>query len=138
MFPAGKSGQETTSIETSDQAEEDEATTNKLRSVLSKSTSRRAISDESAAQMENPVPRPGSRYKSYRSEADLPETARAFYESAAKMAGVSLSTLVRIVKLAENRIEKLECKTAGEQAGGNDSEGEEVPREDLMDIDMED
>lgn len=125
MFPAGRTGNETASIETSgqDEEDEDEATTKKLRSVLSKLKSRRAISDENAAQTENPVSRPGTSYKSYRSEADLPETARAFYESAANLAGVSLPTLIRVVKLTENNIKTFEGKDTEEPGGGSGSEG---------------
>lgn len=141
MFPAGRTGSETTSIQTSGQDEEDddEATTKKLRSVLSKLKSRRAISDENAAKMENPVFRPGTSYMSYRSEDDLPETAKAFYESAAKLAGLSLATLIRVVKLTENRFQNLEEQDARGPGGGSGPEEEEEGfKEDLMDIDVDD
>ncbi|KAL4765756.1 TFIIB-type zinc finger domain-containing protein [Aspergillus foveolatus] len=52
------------------------------------------------------IPRPGSLYVRYRHESDLTDTARAFYETAAKITGVSLSTLVRCVSQAEIQITK--------------------------------
>lgn len=52
------------------------------------------------------IPRPGSLYVRYRHESDLPDAARAFYETAAKITGISLSTLVRCVSQAELQITK--------------------------------
>lgn len=52
------------------------------------------------------VPRPGSSYARYRQESDLPDTARVFYETAAKVMGMSLHTLVRCVSQAEFQINK--------------------------------
>ena len=42
-------------------------------------------------------PRPGSAYKRYRKESELPETERIFYQTAAKVAGITLSMLIRAV-----------------------------------------
>jgi RNA polymerase I-specific transcription initiation factor RRN7 len=50
--------------------------------------------------------RPGSWYRRYRWESQLPETARKFYEIAADLASISLSTLVRAVSVTEWRIAK--------------------------------
>ncbi|KAJ5477441.1 hypothetical protein N7539_007585 [Penicillium diatomitis] len=50
--------------------------------------------------------RPGSWYWRYRWEAQLPETAKQFYELAAQLAAVSLSTLLRAVSVTEYRIVK--------------------------------
>jgi len=50
--------------------------------------------------------RPGSWYRRYRWESQLPETARRFYEIAADLAAVSLPTLVRAVAVTEWRIGK--------------------------------
>jgi len=49
------------------------------------------------ADPESEVPRPGSFYPRYRLDTDLPETVRPFYETAAKVVGISLSTLVKTV-----------------------------------------
>ncbi|KAF7719924.1 Uncharacterized protein PECH_005781 [Penicillium ucsense] len=50
--------------------------------------------------------RPGSWYWRYRWEAQLPETAKQFYELSAQLAAVSLSTLLRAVSVTEYRIVK--------------------------------
>ncbi|KAL2822589.1 hypothetical protein BJX63DRAFT_126648 [Aspergillus granulosus] len=52
------------------------------------------------------IPRPGSLYARYREESDLPDSARSFYETAAKVTGISLQTLVRCVCQAEIQINK--------------------------------
>lgn len=52
------------------------------------------------------VARPGSSYARYRVEADLPEKARQFYETAANVVGISLSTLVKAVFQAEVKMGK--------------------------------
>jgi RNA polymerase I-specific transcription initiation factor RRN7 len=140
MFPAGRTGKEPVAgeIHHQDEEDEDEAITKKLRSVLNKLKPRRVIPEGNSTQFENQIPRPGTGYKSYRSEDDLPDTARTFYDAVARLAGLSLSTLVRVVALTENKIRKLEGKSSGGQVGGSDSEGEQVAGEDLMDIEMGD
>ncbi|KAJ5636646.1 uncharacterized protein N7484_009959 [Penicillium longicatenatum] len=50
------------------------------------------------------VARPGIWYRRYRWVSALPEEARSFYEVAAKLAAVSLHTLVRAVSAAEWRL----------------------------------
>lgn len=52
------------------------------------------------------IVRPGSWYRRYRRESQLPEAARLFYEINADLASVSLSTLIRTVSNAEWRIAK--------------------------------
>ncbi|KAJ5678806.1 hypothetical protein N7462_007050 [Penicillium macrosclerotiorum] len=51
--------------------------------------------------------RPGSWYRRYRWESQLPETARAFYELAAELATISLPTLIKAVNLTEWKIAKV-------------------------------
>lgn len=63
--------------------------------------SRAIVSDPDAV-----VPRHGSSYARYRQESELPDTARVFYETAAKVTGMSLPTLVRCVSQAEVQINK--------------------------------
>lgn len=48
--------------------------------------------------------RPGSYYRRYRWESQLPETAHKFYSLAAQLATVSLSRLIRTVSNTESRI----------------------------------
>lgn len=50
------------------------------------------------------IPRPGSEYRRHRSESELPDTARPFYEAVAEVAGISLGTLVRAVFQTEVKI----------------------------------
>lgn len=50
--------------------------------------------------------RPGSWYRRYRWESQLPETAHRFYQIAADLAAISLPTLVRAVSVTEWRISK--------------------------------
>lgn len=72
-----------------------------LQTVIRQLKPRKAIPD-----LESDVARPGSFYPRYRTESDLPETARSFYETAAKVAGISLSTLVRAVSQTEAKLSR--------------------------------
>uniref|UniRef100_A0A093UTK7 Ubiquitin-60S ribosomal protein L40 n=1 Tax=Talaromyces marneffei PM1 TaxID=1077442 RepID=A0A093UTK7_TALMA len=54
---------------------------------------------------EDKVPRPGYSYRIYKTESDLPKTARKFYETAADLAGLSLRTLVAAVNRIEAKLE---------------------------------
>lgn len=58
------------------------------------------------AESDSDIPRPGTLYARYRQESDLPDSARAFYETAAKVVGISTSTLVRCVSQGEIQIKK--------------------------------
>lgn len=52
------------------------------------------------------VLRPGQSYQVYRKKEDLPESARAFFEGVAKLAGLSIDMLLLAVLSVEARIEK--------------------------------
>ncbi|PYI00158.1 RNA polymerase I-specific transcription initiation factor Rrn7 [Aspergillus ellipticus CBS 707.79] len=74
------------------------------------------------SESESDTPRPGSSYARFRTESDLLDEARPFYETAAKVVGVSLSTLVRGVLQAENKItrwlaEQRKAEFLGESLG---------------------
>ncbi|KAL2001956.1 hypothetical protein VTN02DRAFT_934 [Thermoascus thermophilus] len=110
MFPTGRMG---TGTETQPnvpvsvpEPDDEEAINEKIRTVMSELRPRRAVSTEQAANLEKEIPRPGSFYRHYRTESSLPETARPFYEAAAKVAGLSVRTLVRVVFQTELRIER--------------------------------
>jgi RNA polymerase I-specific transcription initiation factor RRN7 len=92
--PEGQAGNDSTEGD-------DEAMHAMLQTVTSQLKPRKAISDPKAD-----VARPGSSYPRYRTESDLPEMARSFYETAAKVAGVSLSTLIRAVSQTEIKISR--------------------------------
>lgn len=69
--------------------------------------------------------RPGSWYRRYRWESQLPETAHMFYSLAAELASVSLSTLLRAVSNTESRITAwLEDKRRADYVEQWNSEGD--------------
>ena len=57
------------------------------------------------ASTENKVNRPGNSYKRYRNAGELEGYAREFYEEAAGLAGLPLSSLVKCVFILERRLE---------------------------------
>lgn len=80
----------------------------KLRTVISqlrpmKIAPREDVSDD---EQDDSIPRPGSSYQFYRSESSLPETARVFYETAAKLSGLSLHSLIRAVFQTELKVQQ--------------------------------
>ncbi|EQL35081.1 hypothetical protein RJZ56_007577 [Blastomyces dermatitidis] len=80
------------------------------------------------------VPRPGSFYKRYRFEDQLNERARAFYEAAARVIGVSLRTVVTGVYQTETR---LRVGMDGKDSMGQESEeGEEAEEKGKMTMTM--
>lgn len=125
LFPLGSSATESRQGES--EAEDDEERALESLSQLAPRylKSRAVVSDSNSD-----IPRPGSLYARYRHESDLPDTARSFYETAANVTGISLSTLVRCVSQAEIQINKwLEgqrrMKHFAEQSG-MDSEFDEM------------
>ena len=56
------------------------------------------------AEPESEIPRPGSFYPRYRLDTDLPEMVKPFYETAAKVVGIPLPTLVKTVFQTEVRM----------------------------------
>jgi RNA polymerase I-specific transcription initiation factor RRN7 len=74
-----------------------------LQTVMQDMRARRVIPEEDEG-----AKRPGQWYRRYRWESQLSDSARAFYELAAKLAAVPLKTLVRSVSLVEHRIAKLQ------------------------------
>jgi RNA polymerase I-specific transcription initiation factor RRN7 len=68
--------------------------------------SRRPISDEESINVEHDILRPGSSYPIYRSIPSLPETGRLFYESAARLVGLSLQSVVRAVLHTELKLQQ--------------------------------
>lgn len=105
MFPAGRTG-----IEVEPQpisaTENQSALEQKLDTVMGALKPRKALSEEEIEGREDDILRPGELYQRYRSESDLPETARAFYEAASKIVGLSLHRLVRTVFETERRLDQ--------------------------------
>ncbi|KUL88545.1 hypothetical protein ZTR_05370 [Talaromyces verruculosus] len=65
--------------------------------------------DEYSDEEKEKIPRPGSSYRIYKTESDLPKTARKFYETAADLAGLSLRTLIAAVNRIETKLEAFQC-----------------------------
>ncbi|KGQ02123.1 ubiquitin-60S ribosomal protein L40 [Paracoccidioides lutzii Pb01] len=169
MFPTSRTGTDNSSNETApaqtqqgqqqqqeegEGEEEDTLLTTALHNVLGELRIRRAISvgstndaaEQQKAQTKSctaipaTVPRPGSFYKRSQTEEQLNERARAFYEAAARVIGVSLRTVVIGVYHTERRIRagwvggngmeevsegEGENEGGGEEWGGNgDSNGD--------------
>ncbi|PYH41405.1 TFIIB-type zinc finger domain-containing protein [Aspergillus saccharolyticus JOP 1030-1] len=99
FFPLNINTNESQTAGTSTEDNERVALLTMLRTSTSQLKLTKVIAGESID-----TPRPGSAYARYRTEADLPDTARPFFETTAKVAGVSLSTLVRAVSQAEHRL----------------------------------
>jgi RNA polymerase I-specific transcription initiation factor RRN7 len=125
--------------------DEEEEIDRRLRSVMkeirpSKIIRRRTstvsgLGNDKSGQDED-IPRPGSSYRFYRSESELPDAARAFYDAAAQLSGISVHTLVRAVFQAELRLQdwqegKRRAEYHREQV---DSETEEESGADKMDV----
>lgn len=98
LFPIGRTGVQTEPSLPSPEAEE-EAITKLLHAVMSQLIPRRPNPDS-----DSDIPRPGCEYRRYRTESELPDTARLFYRTVAEVAGISLDTLVRAVFQTELRI----------------------------------
>lgn len=101
MFPSSSNSAEDEQTATTAAEEEEESALNDLvRSVTGDISSRKVIRRST----NEDLPRPGAMYARYRMEADLPETAKVFYETVAKVAGLSLKSLIRSVSQAESKI----------------------------------
>lgn len=64
--------------------------------------------DKSSDKKGKKIPRPGHSYIIYKDEVDLPEAARKFYETAAKLSGLSLKTVVASVYRVELKLENFQ------------------------------
>jgi RNA polymerase I-specific transcription initiation factor RRN7 len=65
---------------------------------------RRPVSDEEIEEERLDIKRPGEEYRSYKSEEELPETARPFFLAAAEVACTSLKNLMLAVLQTEAKI----------------------------------
>ncbi|RDW93519.1 uncharacterized protein DSM5745_00841 [Aspergillus mulundensis] len=100
LFPIGSASKGKESVPEPEDDEEES-----IKAML-QNASRYLRTREVVSEADSDIPRPGSQYARYRHESDLPDTARAFYEVAAKVVGISVSTLVRCVSQAELQINK--------------------------------
>lgn len=119
MFPTDRVDETPMSVE---QVEDEErAISEKLRVVLSNLATRKSVADNGASEK---VPRPGSSYKRYRSESNLDEKSKVFYQAAAKTAGVSLKSLVLAVYRTERKVQQPMARGSGLQTVEEHSENE--------------
>lgn len=140
LFPLGSGSKEGRQGEPAAEDDEEESIETMLGMATRYLKSRAIVSDP-----DSDVPRPGSSYARYRQESDLPDTARVFYETAAKVTGMSLPTLVRCVSQAEfqtnkwledQRRLKYSAEHPMESPGGSDVENmEEFSDQDMLDED---
>lgn len=98
----------------------DEALDDKVREITANIRLARIIPDgqerdangvdgaENSREIEDTTPRPGISYRIYKTEADLPKTARKFYETSASLSGLSLKTIVTAVYRIELKLENLQ------------------------------
>jgi RNA polymerase I-specific transcription initiation factor RRN7 len=105
VFPTGRAGIES-QPEPPLHGREDELIDAKLQTIMSTLKPRRPISDEESINMEHDIFRPGSSYPIYRYISSLPETGRLFYESAARLVGLSLQSVVRAVLHTELKLQQ--------------------------------
>jgi RNA polymerase I-specific transcription initiation factor RRN7 len=103
MFPTGRTGVEGPADARVEIDEED--IDSKLRSVISQLRPTRVVPPEENLEDES-ILRPGSSYQFYRTESSLPETARIFYETAARLSGLSLQSLIRAVFQTELKVQQ--------------------------------
>ncbi|KAL2826788.1 hypothetical protein BDW59DRAFT_60544 [Aspergillus cavernicola] len=137
LFPLGASKENRQDIPAEKDNKED-SIDSMLRMAPQYIKSRAVVGDP-----DSDIPRPGSLYPRYRQESDLPDSARVFYETAAKVVGISLPTLVRCVSQAEIQINKwLEdqrrikhfAEHEIESGGASEVEDtEEIDAEDILD-----
>lgn len=106
MFPTGRlDGSIATNVDINDGTRTDEnRLMDKLKVTQRNLKVRKVILEVNEGKHSGPVRRIGSFYKRYRQVADLPAQAKVFYEAAAGVAGVSLSTLVKAVYKMETNL----------------------------------
>lgn len=80
----------------------------KLAKIIPDDQAEREKESDGEENSEDQPPRPGYSYQVYKTELDLPKTARKFYETAANLAGLSLKTLVVAVNRIEIKLERFQ------------------------------
>lgn len=106
MFPTGRLGGPSpfTNDYSDGHLEAGTAIDQKLQAGQNSLRMRGVVSSDTEAATEEPVRRIGSFYKHYRSIDDLPPAGRAFYEAVARLAAISVATLVKVVFQTERKL----------------------------------
>jgi len=103
LFPVGRAeGGDSSDNDNLHHSPTDERLVDVIREVHGSLRHQKAFPESADCQSQkNGVSRPGSQYKTYRREKDLPPAAHALYEAAAKVIGASVKTLVATVLQTE-------------------------------------
>ena len=136
MFPTGRpDGSKAPIVDLEKSAREDqEALDSKLKAVQSSFKLRDVVSKEKEGKSKVPIPRIGDFHKRYRKEEDLPIHAKAFYEAAADLIGISLSTLIVAVLQTEQKLLNFRKKQAKEGKNTQDANEDEVHEEPVQGV----
>ncbi len=112
LFPTGRpDGSSPAKVDFNEEAKANQIALNqKLENVQGSLKLRSVVSEESEESSEKSVKRIGSFYKRYRNVEELSPQAKTFYDAAASLAGVSLSTLLLAVLQLERKLELLREK----------------------------
>ena len=131
MFPTGRlDGSSAPVIDLQDLANTDrEILDDKLKAMQGSLKFRGVVSKEKEGKSKVRVERIGSSYKRYRKAEDLPPQAKTFYETAAKLIGISFSTLFTAVQQLEHKVLKYRRKQLKEELEGSEEESMEQPQD---------
>jgi RNA polymerase I-specific transcription initiation factor RRN7 len=105
MFPIDRPATSTAPAEHVSTADNEELIQRRTQAFQTTLQQAMIVTDEEAEEYENAILRPGMAYKHYRTESDLPPAAKAFYEVAARVVGLSFSALIGAVFKTEAKLE---------------------------------
>lgn len=134
MFPTGRTGVEGPAEGPAVKIGEEDINS-KLRTVISQLRPTKV--DGNGERDDDSIPRPGSSYRFYRTESSLPETARMFYETAARLSGLSLHSLVRAVFQTELKVQRWQEDQRRAEYHGEHAMRDAMPGADARADDME-
>ncbi|GAD92747.1 RNA polymerase I specific transcription initiation factor Rrn7 [Paecilomyces variotii No. 5] len=109
MFAAGRTGIEV-EPQPSSTTEVQNALDEKLDTVMAALKPRKLLSEEEIEGREDDILRPGEFYQRYRSESDLPETARAFYEAASNFVKTLTGKTITLDVESSDTIDNVKAK----------------------------
>ena len=117
MFPTNKA-KSLVNPSTSSSGQEGEAIDPKSESakiveIISAMQPQRAVTEEQAEKVEEPVLRPGNRYQRHRDMSTVLGFEKLFYEEVARLTGMSVISLVKAVFLTELRIQRRNAYKGG-------------------------
>lgn len=131
MFPTGRyDGSVALTVDPKQAAAADKAAIDaKLQAVQGKLKARDVVSKEDEKNSDEPINRIGSFYKRYRTSGELPTHAKIFFEAAASLIAVSLSTMVTTVSQTESALLKYRNREVRKE---KEAEGSTSPMEGVV------